>query len=921
MITARVLATLLVAAVGCAALPAPAGEQRATVGARTLFERGEYEAAARLLEGRLQTNPEDREASVLLGWCRYRLGAFEGARSVFERVVEADPAHDDARLGLGYARMQAGDLQGAALALAEVLSRRPADRDALRGVVLTAHRAPDGSALLLEGKRAAQALLDADPGDREALRDWLRLDRRSGGSGERRLREPPGSRGRMHVAARAGRDYLQVRAADGAWSDLFVKGFNLGLGLPGRFPSEFPTDETTYGMLLGRIADLGANTVRVYTLLPPAFYRALARHNATLGARPLRLIQGVWTELPPGHDFDDSGFVAGFRAEIARVVDAVHGNLALAPRPGHASGIYDVDVSAHLLALLIGREWEPFAVVDHNALHPGTADWRGRWLEVDDAPAMERWVARTCEFAVDYEVERYGVLRPVSFANWPTLDPLRHPTESDRAEEDRWRDVHGIDRPERLADAPWEDDRVSLDSTRIRPTIQNKAGFFASYHVYPNYPDFLNLDPGYAAARDREGPNRYAGYLRELKRYHGEQPVLIAEFGISTSRGIAHLQPEGWHHGGHDEREQGELLSRLLRSIHDERCAGGIVFELVDEWFKGTWSTNPLEVPRDRARLWFNAESPEQSYGVLAARPGDGRIRVDGDPADWEGIARLPGYDGDGPGAQAGGWRDLRGLRVAHDEGRVYLLIETGGRATTPHAEGVGLALEIDTIDADAGAYGTSATGVEFRVRLEGPGASSVRVVEGYDPYEAIASGTPLVSLSLLGGQRSLEPPFVPLLMETNRERFGRDGTRYPAQQVDRGTLRYGSLDPDAPGFDTRADVAVGVADGVIELRLPWSLLNVSDPSSRTVLWHDGRGGAPFAAIETEGFRFYLMTYDLGAEQARPLDRLPAEGVIPVPWSWEPWERPGYRLEPKLGVRRIGETMRALPDTFAGGER
>ena len=117
------------------------------------------------------------------------------------------------------------------------------------------------------------------------------------------------------------------------------------------------------------------------------------------------------------------------------------------------------------------------------------------------------------------------------------------------------------------------------------------AGSFASYHVYPNYPDFMYLE------------GTYEEYLRRLKRYHGHQPLLVAEFGVSTSRGIAHVTPSGLNHGGHDETEQGTLIADMLRSIRASGCAGGIVFEFMDEWFKGTWSVAPLELPGAAATL------------------------------------------------------------------------------------------------------------------------------------------------------------------------------------------------------------------------------------------------------------------------------------------------------------------------------
>src|SRR5262245_56886697 len=104
---------------------------------------------------------------------------------------------------------------------------------------------------------------------------------------------------------------------------------------------------------------------------------------------------------------------------------------------------------------------------------------------------MEAWVARICDFAAGYEARRHGTIRPTAFANWPTLDPLTHPTEANSAEEDAWRRKYGIPFPEHLAGDPWENDAASLDATKVVPTRRMTAGSFASYHVYPNYPDFM----------------------------------------------------------------------------------------------------------------------------------------------------------------------------------------------------------------------------------------------------------------------------------------------------------------------------------------------------------------------------------------------------------------------------------------------
>jgi hypothetical protein len=659
---------------------------------------------------------------------------------------------------------------------------------------------------------------------------------------------------------------------------------------------------------LDTIAGLGANTVRAYTLLPPEFYRALRTHNAMAGARRLWLIQGVWAELPDDEDFSDRDYIDEFRAEIERVIDAVHGDLVLPPRPGHADGIYDTDASASILAFIVGREWEPYAVKAFDAAHPAVS-YAGTYLRATDVPAMEAWVAKMCDLAASYEVKRFRMLHPLTFANWPTLDPLRHGTEANRDEEDAWRAKYGIAYPEAYSEAPWENDAVSLDATKIFPTPAMAAGFFAAYHIYPNYPDFLNLESDYASGRDRQGPSRYAAYLDELKRYHGHQPVLVAEFGISTSRGVAHVQPEGWDHGGLDEQRQAELVARMMSAMYEKKYAGGVAFEYMDEWFKGTWSTAPLTIPAERRRLWFNAESPEQSYGLIANRPYE-PVRVDGDPTDWLG----PAYATD-PSAKSSGWDSLRELRVTSDEGYVYVMLRTGGGPAMPDWNAIRFRLAIDTYDPSRGATqlpqpgpATIATGAEFLIDIAGPGASFVTAAAPYEPYQAIDSG-PIASPS-----PDSDPEFVHLMFETNRERFGRDGRRYPAIVVDRGALRFGSLDPAAPGFDTRTDVAVGAATGTIELRIPWGLLNVTDPSSRRVLHQTTEHDQPLDTVATDGFRLYAFSIDPAHPERKPLASLPrTEAPAPL-YAWPTWETPRFRTMPKRGIDKLRAGWQALPD-------
>jgi hypothetical protein len=268
----------------------------------------------------------------------------------------------------------------------------------------------------------------------------------------------------------------------------------------------------------------------------------------------------------------------------------------------------------------------------------------------------------------------------------------------------------------------------------------------------------------------------------------------------------------------------------------------------------------------------------------------------------------------------ARGWSTLRDVRAASDEGYLYVLIRTEGGPEGPNWATTSIRLAIDTYDPARGALrlpepgaATIATGAEFLVELDGPGASVVKVIAPYEPFASIDEGP--VASPPANAKDAAE--FVPLMFEANRERIGRDGTRYPAISVDRGALRYGSLDPKAADFDTRTDVAVGSASGTIELRLPWTVLNVTDPSSRRVLHQETAHEPPLDTIATPGFRIYAFVVDPERPKRSPLSRLPAAGVKAPLYSWEPWETPRYRMEPKAGTPRIRAAFNALSDRIA----
>jgi hypothetical protein len=851
-------------------------------------------AALVLTQGQLPAQkkcPLAADSVLHSGWEAYRADSTVRAVEQFTLAHQLCPRNLDAVTGLGFTRLRQGRVRDADSLFTLVLARDSASPDAWEGRARASARKGDTARAVAAGRRA-MALAPAN----QDLRSFLN---RISPDWERPAPETRRRPANLQLVARARGRRFEISTPAG-WRPFYIRGVNLGVALPGRYPSEFPPDSNTYAGWLDTLAAMNANTVRVYTILPPSFYRALRGWNLTHPRRALWLIHGVWAELPPRHDFDDPKWKAQFQAETRRVVDLVHGHARISPRRGHAAGQYDADVSPWVLAYIIGREWEPFAVKAYDR-RKATGSYAGRFLQAPRAPAMERWLAEQCDLMLSHEADRFNAIRPIAYTNWPTLDPLRHLTEATIAEEARWRARSG--RPSEAKKLEYENDALGVDANLIEPTAANPAGWFASYHAYPYYPDFMILDPGYRRARSSEGPSSYFGYLRELVTHHGVMPTVIAEYGVPSSRGIAHHHHQGWSHGGHDERAMGAIDARLTREIREAGAAGSVVFAWLDEWFKRNWAVMDYEIPSDNTRLWHNVMDAEQNYGILGQYAGEAarRPRLGGDQGRWR---ALPLVQTAAPGRTG----KLTAIRAAPDESFFYLAMEL-----SPEGIGwdsVGLQIAIDTYLPKIGQHllprsqVRSELGFEFLVDLSSPREASLRVIPDYNRHDARldpASGDdfgrfsrrPVITRNRGDGR------FDSLPLITNRARFGRDGTFYRAQGYDRGRLRHGT-----EAGSTLSDWYFDREAGVLQLRLPWDLLNVTDPSTRTLLF-DPKTDGSFGTVKAQDFHVGAVLYQKGARRA-VLGTMPemADGEWPAerfrPWRWRGWTEPRShgRLKP-----------------------
>lgn len=883
------------------------------------YRVGDFVNAARALEQAHRLDSGAVRVNTLLAWTYWRLGDTQKAESHFAQAHAAAPDSEEATYGLGLALLANRKPAEAVPFLKAIASEQPKNEE----VWLALGNAYTQSGQNLAAAKTYREMLQRNPADAKAKAAFLAVYGYPDYRSDLPLTAPAFSRpAQTQMNFRTNKEFFEV-LEDGKWKTAYLVGMNLGPARPGEFPSTVSRDFSTYAEWLQQMAEMKANTVRVYTILPPAFYQALKAHNET--ARfPLWLVQEVWLN-DAARDLYDPATKQEFERELTNAIDVIHGQADLKCRPGYHCGIYAADVSPHVIGLALGREMLPSGAIATNLENPGHTSYQGKYVSLKQGSPTEAWFAEMCDRAAGYELEKYNAQRPLTVVNWPPMDPMTHPTEATFAEELRIRKSLGEEVPDTIPPDIDDMDAVSLDVTKFNTEPGFTSGLFALYHAYQHWPDFLLHEPRYAEARDAQGSNRYLGYLQELKAAHTGLPLLIGEYGVSTSWGIGHLHPQGWNNGGATEQQQAELLARFSQNIHSTGCAGGLVFEWIDEWWKrgGVEAIHDFEWPRDRDPLWLNRLDPEENFGVVAYEPSTVVPLLRGREDDWEDaqpfyLQRMGREDVNAAGA-------LKAVYVTSDYAYLYVRLDV--------QPGPGLNwtdwnfwLALNTLPGQTGSRHlpdinvSLDAGANFLVQLAGPASGRILIARNYNPQEEVAvPGRPGETRNWRkqGMALSLEDkvPFEEMVTEANRPRFARDGRAFPGKRLSRSPLTYGTADLELADHSSLALWHADIGKGVIELRIPWGLLYVMDPSSLTVF-----GGTDQAVVPVEkqsngiGIAVFALR-KTGKGRALTVDNsfpLLREGKLvsdPSLYAWQPWNQVEY--QPRL-KQAYGEMKRVF---------
>lgn len=640
-----------------------------------------------------------------------------------------------------------------------------------------------------------------------------------------------------------------------------IRGVNIGSGEPGKWSTDFAVDEETYLRWFKYIQDMGANTIRIYTVQSDKFYNAFYEYNKD-NDNPLWMIHGVWVNDYIQNSYRDAyhkDFYEAFLDNCRTMLDVVHGNrkISLGRMASSGSGTYKHDVSQWVIGYILGVEWEDLTVVYTDEKYKDMEEYesyQGKYMyTTEDASAFEAMLARVGDQVISYETNRYKQQHPVAFSNWPTTDPFDYPQDVEE----------------------YFMKCASVDVEHIQTTREFLSGQFASYHVYSYYPDYLSYVDDFESLglenkshylTEDGAINTYKAYLTMLTNHH-QMPVIISEYGVSTGRGMAQKDMNtGRNQGNMSEEEQGYALTTCYDDIMDSGCAGSCIFSWQDEWFKRTWNTM-YAVDLKRTPYWSDYQTNEQYFGLLSFDPGKEKsvCYVDGDVSEWSEADEVS-------------VNEDYSLSMKYDEKFVYFMVHKNQM----DFEEEPIYIPIDITPKTGSSFCSNYNllfdrAADFVLVLDGKQNSRLMVQQRYEvlrsTYSQNVYGFDTYIKENVPDKSS--PLFVQIemILQTATPLINHDPNA-KAEIFETGKLTYGNANPEAEDYNSLADF---ICKGdYIEVKLPWQLLNFADPSRMEILddYYDGNYGVDYIKID----RMYVGVGDASRESRIHLSEVKLKG-------------------------------------------
>ena len=581
------------------------------------------------------------------------------------------------------------------------------------------------------------------------------------------------------------------------WEKVNLVGVNLDNTKPGTFPLENNVSEEEFLRWIGYIYDMGANCIKVPNLMGETFYSALQKFNENK-KEPMYLIQGIYfdeTYLNNGYDPQSIDTKATFNTNVKLIIDSVHGNPYNYNKPDILQH-YKFDVSDYIIGYTLGIDFAKHDLIYTEIMNENNI-FRGDYLyTTSNASSFEAYLASVGEYLIDYEYKTYKKQSLIGFIG----STSRHITSGK---------VNPIDMS--ILSEDEDDDKYKdyVDPENIKSKGRLKTGIYASYNVYPSYTEV------------REYENNLDEYFKKINGYHS-MPVIIGEYGIPSSRSGGDFNIASDTMGVINEKEQGEALVSILKSINEANMAGSFIAQFQDGWHASSSNTKDLKI-LDKSAYWSDAQTYSQSFGIMAFDPGKKQsICYPDDSIDeWNDDDII-------------NENNSMSLSMKRDERYLYFMVKAAEDFTDKE-----IYIDLD-ITPNSGTKKSSQYNLEFDdevdfiININGRENSAIKVHEYYNRFNFDKDKKANKARPDLISKTKDMDVFSDINIQIRPKMYNEMTEQFEEEVIyETGKLIHGNANPNSDEFNSVSDFYRG--NDYVEIRIPWGLLNFTDPTIKQI--------------------------------------------------------------------------------------
>ncbi|MCM1990223.1 hypothetical protein [Oceanirhabdus seepicola] len=584
------------------------------------------------------------------------------------------------------------------------------------------------------------------------------------------------------------------------WNEIKITGINMNPGKPGAFPGDSFISNEEYLRWFSYIKDMNVNCIRIQNIMPEEFYEALEQFNNEK-EEPLYILQGIYFNevyLKDGYNPQTKDMKKKFKDYIEAVVNIVHGesynrvNLNLFES-------YKTNVSKYVIGYTVGIEWQAHDLI-YSEIMNDKSPYEGEYFYTsENASSFESFLAEAGDYVAQYEAKNYGEQRLITFVGSSSLHIKKSTSLSNGStiilEQDEKDNIKSF-----------------IDVENIKTTEELKTGIFVSYNIYPSVSTLLMY----------EGDSGL--FFSDINNYH-TIPVVISEYGIPSSR-LATDFISDTSKGYINETEQAQALVDTYNAIKKSGCAGSIIAEWGDSWFRSAWNTKD-RIILDKSAYWSDTQTYSQSFGLMAFEPGNEESvsYPDNSNNEWKEEDILSS-------------KPEVSLSMKSDEKYLYFMVNMKD-GFNPLSEDIYIDLDVTP---NSGAtkstqYDLQFDGqADFIIHVSDVESSKVLVHEYYNTHNFLEQEKQLQIRPDIINHTSDMDEFSEIMIYTRPKTYVEAlGGFVEKQSTETGRLIHGNGNPTISEFNSISDFYIG--EDYVEVRIPWALLNFMDPSTKQI--HD----------------------------------------------------------------------------------